>query len=74
MQNSDSSGNNNLKAGNTKPKMNLKSGATGGNLRCILLWFSKKNRNRPFNESKTSQSDKESDFVVIDGKVRTPKR
>jgi hypothetical protein len=33
MQTGESSSNNTLKAGNTKPKMNLKSGATSGNLR-----------------------------------------
>lgn len=39
MQNSDSSRNNTLKAGNTKAKMTLGSGATSGNLRYHLSQF-----------------------------------
>ncbi len=64
-----------LKAGSTKTK-NAAKGAIGTNIRYFISLYSKKGFSRikaPMSGTKTSQSEVDTNLVIVDGKVKTPK-
>lgn len=64
-----------MKAGNTKLKGTSKNSAIGANIRYSGFNLSKKGYRLKgqISGTKTSQSEMDSNIVVVDGKVRTPK-